>query len=154
MAPPIRAGGARGLPALLHRDDPRVRRIPRYRAKPLNPVSAATLTPLTPPEMDHGWNGWLVRWLRTFNGSGCASRPPDRGAIRARPHLCPGQLGLPESPHAGPQAAGLPALAQRPRTPPRRPGRPAPRAGPHPRRTPAMLGPPPAKGCMAPSADG
>src|SRR4029077_10594037 len=43
-----------------------------------------------------------------------------------------GQLGLPESPRTGAAAAGLPALAQRPRPSPRRAGRPAPRTGPHP----------------------
>ena len=35
----------------------------------------------------------------------------DRGAVRSGTHLCHGQLGPPESPRAGPQAAGLPALA-------------------------------------------
>jgi transposase len=35
----------------------------------------------------------------------------DRGAVRSGPHLCHGRLGPPESPRAGPQAAGLPALA-------------------------------------------
>ena len=39
---------------------------------------------------------------------------PDRGPVRALAHLCHEQLGLPESPRAGPHAAGLPALAQRP----------------------------------------
>ena len=42
----------------------------------------------------------------------------------------------------------LPALAQRPRPPPRRPGRPAPRTRPHPQRTAAALGPPQAEGRM------
>jgi Winged helix-turn helix len=41
----------------------------------------------------------------------CVLGQLDRGAIRARPDLCHGQLGLPQSPRAGPQAAGLPALA-------------------------------------------
>ena len=35
----------------------------------------------------------------------------DRGAVRSGTHLCHGRLGPPESPRAGPQAAGLPALA-------------------------------------------
>jgi transposase len=65
----------------------------------------------------------------------------DRGALRPVADLCHGQLRPSEPPHAGPQAAGLPALAQRPRPPPRRPGRPAPRTRPHPQRTPATLGP-------------
>ena len=34
----------------------------------------------------------------------------NRGAVRSSPHLCHRRLGLPESPRAGPQAAGLPAL--------------------------------------------
>jgi hypothetical protein len=34
-----------------------------------------------------------------------------RGAVRSGTHLCHGRLGPPESPRAGPQAAGLPALA-------------------------------------------
>ena len=51
---------------------------------------------------------------------------PDRGALRSLADLRHGQLRLPEPPGAGPAAAGLPALAQRPRPPPRRPGRPAP----------------------------
>ena len=44
---------------------------------------------------------------------------------------------------AGPPAARLPALAQRQRPPPRRPGRPTPRTRPHPQRTPTTLGPTP-----------
>ena len=40
---------------------------------------------------------------------------PIEAPVRALAHLCHEQLGLPESPRAGPQAAGLPALAQRPR---------------------------------------
>jgi len=47
-----------------------------------------------------------------------------------------------------PPAAGLPALAQRPRPSPRRAGRPAPRTRPHPQRTPATLGPPEAQSRM------
>jgi transposase len=35
----------------------------------------------------------------------------DRGAVRSGTHLCHGRLRPPESPRAGPQAAGLPALA-------------------------------------------
>jgi hypothetical protein len=35
----------------------------------------------------------------------------DRGAVRSGTHLCHGRPGPPESPRAGPQAAGLPALA-------------------------------------------
>ena len=35
----------------------------------------------------------------------------DRGAVRSGTHLRHGRLGPPESPRAGPQAAGLPALA-------------------------------------------
>jgi transposase len=65
---------------------------------------------------------------------------PDRSAVRAGPQLRDGRLRPPEPRRAGPQAAGLPALAQRPRPPPRRPGRPAPRTRPHPQRTPPALG--------------
>ena len=73
---------------------------------------------------------------------------PDRGTIRAVTDLCHGRLG-PSQPHrAGPPPAGLPHLAQRQRPPPRRASRPAPRTRPHPQRTPATLGPPPAKSRM------
>ena len=41
---------------------------------------------------------------------------------------------------AGPATAGLPALAQHQRPPPRRPRRPTPRTSPHPQRTPTTLG--------------
>ena len=47
----------------------------------------------------------------------------------------------PEPPGAGAPAAGLPALAQHPRPPPRRPRRPTPRTRPDPQRTPPTLGP-------------
>ena len=80
--------------------------------------------------------------------SSCASRPrTHRGLIRSRRNSVPSRTFVMansdyrQSPRAGPQAAGLPALAQRPRPSPRRAGRPAPRASPHPQRTPATLGP-------------
>ncbi len=57
---------------------------------------------------------------------------PDRGALRSLADLRHGQLRPSGPPGAGPQAPGLPALAQRPRPPPRRAGRPAPRTSPHP----------------------
>ena len=44
---------------------------------------------------------------------------PDRGALRSLADLCHGQLGLPEPHRPGQETAGLPALAQRPRPPPR-----------------------------------
>jgi transposase len=66
----------------------------------------------------------------------------DRGAVRSGTHPCHGRPGPPESPRAGPRAAGLPALASCPRPPPRRAGRPAPRTRPPPQRTPATPGPP------------
>ena len=53
------------------------------------------------------------------------------------------ELGPPQPHRAGPRAAGLPALAQRQRPPPRRPGRPTPRTRPRPQRTPTPLGPTP-----------
>ena len=91
----------------------------------------------------------IRRWAAGLTWS-CASRRlthrgPTRGAIRAGAHLCHGRLGSPQPHYAGPQAPGLPALAQRPRPSPRRPGRPAPRTGPRPQRTPATLGPAPAE---------
>ena len=73
---------------------------------------------------------------------------PDRGTVRALAHFHDGRLGSSQSHRAGPPPPGLPHLAQRQRTPPRRPGRPAPRTRPHPQRTPATLGPPTAKGRM------
>ena len=61
---------------------------------------------------------------------------PDRGPVRAAAHLRHGRLEPPQPRRPGPQAAGLPALAQRQRPPPRRPGRPTPRTRPRPQRTP------------------
>jgi magnesium transporter len=63
-------------------------------------------------------------------------------AVRADPHLRHGRLGLPQPHRLGPPHAGLPALAQRQRPPPRRPGRPVPRTRPHPRRTQQRWGRP------------
>jgi transposase len=54
---------------------------------------------------------------------------PQFGPIRT---LCHGWLALPQPHRPGPQAARLPALAQRQRPPPRHPGGPAPRTRPHP----------------------
>jgi transposase len=95
----------------------------------------------------------IRRWARRENVELCltptsASWANPIPAIRTRPHLRHEQLGLPESPRAGPPAAGLPALAQRPRPPPRRAGRPAPRTSPHPQRAPAALGATPTEGRM------
>jgi transposase len=67
---------------------------------------------------------------------------PDRGPVRTAADLRYGRLRPPQPPRAGPPPAGLPGLAQRQRPPPRRPGRPAPRARPHPQRAPTTLGPP------------
>ena len=61
--------------------------------------------------------------------------------IRAGTHVCHARLRLPQPHRAGPQAAGLPALAQCQCPPSRRPGRPASRTGPRSQRTPAPLGP-------------
>jgi transposase len=52
-----------------------------------------------------------------------------------------GRLGPPQPHRAGPSAAGLPALAQHPRPPPRHHRRPASRTRPDPQRTPPALGP-------------
>src|SRR5450631_1515679 len=60
---------------------------------------------------------------------------PDRGSVRALADLRHGRLGPSQSHRPGPAAAGLPALAQHQRPPPRHPGRPAPRTRP-------TLGPP------------
>jgi transposase len=72
----------------------------------------------------------------------------DRGAVRAAAQLRAGQLRSPQPHRAGPQAAGLSALAQRQRPPPRGAGRPTPRASPRPQRPPAPLGPPQAASSM------
>jgi len=59
----------------------------------------------------------IRRWARRENAGLCFTareRIPgqsDRGAVRSGTHLCHGRLRPPESPRAGPQAAGLPALA-------------------------------------------
>jgi DDE superfamily endonuclease len=91
----------------------------------------------------------IRRWARRENVELCftpvnASRAnpieAQFGPVRT---LVMGGSDHPQPHRAGPQAPGLPALAQRPRPPPRHPGRPAPRAGPHPQRTPATLGPAP-----------
>nr|WP_246122895.1 hypothetical protein [Actinoallomurus bryophytorum] len=55
-----------------------------------------------------------------------------------------GQLRPPQPHRPGPPATRLPALAQHQRPPPRHPGRTTPRTRPHPQRTRATLGPPPA----------
>ena len=81
----------------------------------------------------------------------CVVGQPDRGAVRPVAHLRHGRFRLPQPHRAGPAAAGLPALAQHPRTPSRRPGRPAPRTRPHPQRTPSALGPPQAQSRMTPN---
>jgi transposase len=94
----------------------------------------------------------IRRWAKQENVELCFTPvnrvvgQPDRGALRSLADLCYRHLGPPESSRAGPAAAGLPALAQRPRPPPRRAGRPAPRTRPHPQRTPATLGPPETEG--------
>src|SRR6266704_45162 len=67
----------------------------------------------------------IRRWARRENAGLCFTpreRIPgqsDRGAVRSGTHLCHGRLRPPESPRAGPQAAGVPALASCPRPPPR-----------------------------------
>ena len=66
---------------------------------------------------------------------------PDRGPVRAAAHLHDGRLRSPEPSGAGAPAAGLPALAQHPRPPPRRARRATPRTSPDPQRTPPTLGP-------------
>ena len=66
---------------------------------------------------------------------------PDRGPVRAVAHLHHGRIRPPQPPGAGASAAGLPALAQHPRPPPRRPRRTTSRTRPDPQRTPPTLGP-------------
>jgi transposase len=80
----------------------------------------------------------------------CVLGQPHRSPVRTAAHLRHGRLGPPPPCRLGPQAPGLPALAQRQRPPPRRAGRPAPRARPHPQRTPAALGPSSASGVIRP----
>ena len=88
----------------------------------------------------------IRRWARRENAGLCLTPAnaswanSGRGALWSVADLCHGHLRPSGPPGAGPQAAGLPALAQRPRPPPRRAGRPAPRTSPHPQRTPATLG--------------
>jgi hypothetical protein len=59
----------------------------------------------------------IRRWARRENAGLCFTPrerilgQSDRGAVRSGTHLCHGRPGPPESPRAGPQAAGLPALA-------------------------------------------
>ena len=59
----------------------------------------------------------IRRWARRENVELCFTpvsaswANPIEAQIRASPHLCHEQLGLPESPRAGPAAAGVPALA-------------------------------------------
>jgi transposase len=90
----------------------------------------------------------IRRWARRENAGLCLTPASASRANPVEAHFGPlrtfvmGTCDHPEPPGAGPQAAGLPALAQRPRPPPRRAGRPAPRTSPHPQRTPATLGPP------------
>ena len=68
---------------------------------------------------------WSLRKLAAIQRVG-TGRCESAGSGCADP-VCP------RDPHrAGPQAPGLPELAQRPRPPPRRLGRPAPRTGPRP----------------------
>jgi transposase len=131
--------------------DPRAQRRPPHPGRAeVDPGGPARRLPAV---RDHGQPGGeqdpaIRRWARRENVELCFTPTnaswanPIRGAIRARPHLRHEQLGLPEPPRADPPAPGLPALAQRPRPPPRRAGRPAPRTCPHPQRTPATLGPP------------
>jgi Winged helix-turn helix len=80
--------------------------------------------------------------IRLFKARGLAALDPRRGraAVPAWPH------------RAGPQAPGLPALAQRQRPPPRCPGRPAPRTSPRPQRAPASPGPPRDQDRMTPAS--
>jgi hypothetical protein len=66
---------------------------------------------------------------------------PDRGPVRAATHLHDGRVRPSQPHHARPRDARLPAVAQRQRPPPRRPGRATPRTHPHPQRTPPTLGP-------------
>jgi len=68
---------------------------------------------------------------------------PDRGPVRAAAHVHDGRVRPPQPSGAGAPAAGLPALAQHPRPPSRRPRRATPRTRPHPQRTPPTLGPTP-----------
>jgi len=65
---------------------------------------------------------------------------PDRGPVRAAAHVHHERLRPPQPPRAGAPVAGLSALAQHPRPPPRRPRRATPRTGPDPQRTPPTLG--------------
>src|SRR5271170_3903466 len=96
----------------------------------------------------------IRRWARRENAELCLTPANVSWANPIQAHFGPlrtfvmGTSGQPESPGAGPQAAGVPALAQRPRPPPRRAGRPAPRTSPHPQRTPAALGPPQTESCI------
>jgi hypothetical protein len=59
----------------------------------------------------------IRRWAKRENVELCFTAherilgQSDRGAVRSGTHLCHGRLRPPESPRAGPQAAGLPALA-------------------------------------------
>jgi transposase len=66
---------------------------------------------------------------------------PDRGPVRATADLHHGRLRSPQPSRAGAPNAGLSALAQQPRTPPRRARRATTGTNPDPQRTPPTLGP-------------
>ena len=70
----------------------------------------------------------------------CVLGEPDRGAVRAVAHVHHGRLRPPQPPRAGAPVAGVSALAQHPRPPPRRPRGATPRTSPHSQRTPPTLG--------------
>jgi transposase len=108
---------------------------------------SANKTPGDPPLGEAGKRGAVLHAGQRVAGQ------PGRGALRSLADLRHGELGLSESCSARPQAAELPALAQRPRPPPRRAGRPAPRTRPHPQRTPAALGAPETQSSMTDPAN-
>ena len=90
----------------------------------------------------------IRRWAKRANVELCFTPTSASWANPIEPQFGPirtfvmGGSDHPNHTVAGPPPAGLPALAQHQRPPPRRPGRPAPRTRPHPQRTPATLGPP------------
>ena len=89
----------------------------------------------------------IRRWASRENVELCLTPTSASWANPIEAHFGPlrtfvmGNSDYPNHPALAQATAGLPALAQRPRPPPRRPGRPAPRTSPHPQRTPATLGP-------------
>jgi transposase len=91
----------------------------------------------------------IRRWARRENAGLCLTPASASWANPIEAHFGPlrtfvmGSSDHPNHPSlARKLQACLPALAQRPRPPPRRAGRPAPRTCPHPQRTPATLGTP------------